>query len=33
MAVLLQPVENAFNEVKRKFWVYDRMKTYAETHA
>src|SRR3989338_5604222 len=26
-------IENAFNEVKRKFWVYDRMKTYAETHA
>ena len=23
-------IENALNEVKRKFWVYDRMKAYAE---
>jgi hypothetical protein len=26
-------IENAFNEVKRKFWVYDEMKEYAKTRA
>ena len=26
-------VENACSEVKRKFWIYDRMKTYAERRA
>ncbi|MBS3054211.1 MAG: IS5/IS1182 family transposase, partial [Candidatus Aenigmarchaeota archaeon] len=26
-------IENAFNEVKRKFWAYDRMKAYGELHA
>jgi hypothetical protein len=26
-------IENACNEVKRKFWAYDRMKTYAEKRA
>lgn len=26
-------IDNACNEVKRKFWVYDRMKAYAESRA
>ena len=26
-------IENACNEVKRKFWAYDRMKAYAEAQA